>query len=128
MTNKVLGALALTLTAGLFALNGCAAASVVRERVADRAVETAQWYCGQPRSARAILRVEANDALAGEAAVVIACAADEEGEYANLRHYFVDPLGEATLDRLMLTLVEDGTITLPDGRRLRVIVEDAGDE
>lgn len=123
--NKALGVIALALTAGLFALNGCAAAAgVVKQRVADRAVETAQWYCDQPRSARAVLRVEANDALEGEAAVVIACASDEEGEYDNLRHYFVDPLGDSTLDRLMLTLVEQGGLTLPDGRRLRVVVDE----
>lgn len=123
MGNKTLGAVALTLTAALFAANGCAAVDVARQRVADRAVETAQWYCAQPRSARAILRVEANDALDGEAAIVVACASDEEGEYTNLRQYFVDPLGEATLDRLMITLVEQGSLTLPDGRRLKVVVE-----
>lgn len=119
------GALALVAAvAGIVLLAGCAAGSVVAQRVEDRAVETAQWYCGQPRTARSILRVEANRALEGEAKVVIACHGDDNDEYETLQAHFIDPLGEATVDRLLLTVIEKGAYTLPDGRTLRVIVDE----
>lgn len=105
------------------ALAGCGTAGVVAERVADRAVESAQWYCAQPRTARSILRVEANRALEGEASVVIACQGDQDGEYETLRTHYVDPLGDASVNRLLLRVIERGEYTLPDGRTLRVVVE-----
>lgn len=119
------GALAcIAAAAGFVLLAGCAAGSVVKQRVADRAVETAQWYCSQPRTARSILRVEANKALEGEAKVVIACHGDDAGEYDALQLHFIDPLGAATVDRLLLTVIEKGAYTLPDGRTLRVVVDE----
>lgn len=105
-------------------LGGCASLQVAKERVEDRAVEAAQWYCAQPKTARAILRVEANRALTGEARIVVGCAGDESGEYDSLQAHYVDPLGDASVNQLRLLLLERGSITLPDGTVLRVVIDE----
>lgn len=114
--------IAAVLAAAAVPLAGCAALDVAGDRLGARAEGVVDSYCSLPRSARAIVRVETNRAVAERGAIVVACKADGE-EYEQLRAAFVEPLSDATFDRLLTRLLTEGSLTLPDGSRLRVVVE-----
>lgn len=101
--------------------SGCAAYDVAKQRVGDRVEGMVAGYCDQPRSVRAVVRVETNAAVADRATIVIACKG--EPGYDELRRLYVDPLSDSTIAVLIQQLLERGSLTLPDGTRLRVIAD-----
>lgn len=113
---------AVALTLGALAATGCAAVDVARDRLGDRAESVVDSYCSLPRSARAVVRVETNRAIEERGQIVIGCKG--EPDYERLRTAFVEPLSDATFDRLLTRLLTDGALTLPDGTKLRVVVSE----
>lgn len=116
----MLSVLVLT-TLALLTLTGCGALDYARGRVADRVEDLARTYCDQPRSVRAIVRVETNNALEDTASIVVACAG--EPGYDELRRLYVEPLSNSTIDALVGELLKRGSITLPDGTILRIVAD-----
>lgn len=120
-TRKTLvGALAL----GALALSGCAALDVAASRLGDRAESMVSEYCELPRSARAIVRWETNQAVEGKGTIVLACKQDG-AEYDQLRQTFVEPLSDSTIDSIIADVIERGSYELPDGSTIRLVVEEA---
>lgn len=115
--------LALCLLLGaVLAATGCTAFDIAKGRVGDRIESIVTAYCDQPASVRAVVRVETNAAVAERATIVIACKG--EPGYEELRRLYVDPLSESTFQAIINRLLTEGAITLPDGTRLRVVVDE----
>lgn len=124
MVNKktIAGALAL----GALGLTGCAAFDVAAGRLGDRAESLVGDYCELPRSVRHVVRWETNKAVQETGTVVIGCQG--EPDYTQLRQAFVEPLSDSTIDALIAEVLQKGAVTLPDGTKLKLIVEEGEQE
>lgn len=123
---KGLAWLALAAAGVLLLLQGCAALDVAGQRLGERAEGLVEAYCDQPRSVRAIVRWETNEAVKERGAVVIGCAGEED--YDRLRQVFVEPYSEATIDSIIAEVLERGAYTMPDGSVIRLVVDSPEEE
>lgn len=117
---------AAVLSLGALALGGCAALDVAASRLGDRAESLVSEYCELPRGVRAVVRWETNKAVQETGTVVIGCAG--EPDYDQLRQAFVEPLSDSTIDALITEVLQKGAVTLPDGTKLKLVVEQGEQE
>lgn len=111
------GALIVLLIAG----SGCAGLDYVGQRAAERAESVVESYCSLPRSTRAIVRWEGNEAVKERGVMVVGCKGEED--YDRLRAVFVEPYSASTIDSIIAEVLARGAYTMPDGSVIRLVVD-----
>ncbi len=109
--------------AAAIALSGCTTLQVVQDRLEERAQDLAVEYCGLSAPTRLITRGAVNNALAGNAGIVVVCAADPE--FSEFSAKYIAPYEAGSLQAAVIeAMMNSGKneITLPDGTVLSLVV------
>ena len=103
-------------------LAGCAGLEVAYDAAGDRFSGIVGNYCNLSAGQRQIARGAANAPLEGEALILIACRGDTDFE--SLHTSYILPYTQFDPQAAILnTLLEQGSYTLPDGTKLKIVAE-----